>query len=493
MSIVEFKNVFYIYPNNNKYALENITFSVKKGEFFAVMGENGAGKTTLCKLINGLIPHHCGGRLSGTVTVDGLNTVESTIPQLALKAGIVLDDPDAQLFTSSVRHEAAFGSENLLLPPDEIEERITFALCAVGLKGYKERVPSTLSGGEKQRLSIAAALAMKGKILVLDDPLCRLDPDGAQEVITVLDDIRLKYQMTIIIVCGDSRKMAHYADRVCLLNNGRVSAIDTADKIFSDSDLLEENGIMPVKITERIKINHTTQCEHQGDAGLLFRTDSLLKKPMIQVSNFSYRYERSNININNINLTIYENDFIAVMGKNGCGKTTLLKNITGLLKPSGGDIYIRGRNTKELTVADISKEVGFVMQNPDTQLFTDSVYNETAFALKNLRLSKKEISQRVKDALNIVGLHDETAFPHALSRPDRIMTIIASVLAMGCRIIILDEVDAGNDYRGSLKIMNIARELHSKGFTIVFVTHNIYLADNFAHRLVKMERDYIYE
>jgi energy-coupling factor transport system ATP-binding protein len=171
----------------------------------------------------------------------------------------------------------------------------------------------------------------------------------------------------------------------------------------------------------------------------------------------------------------------------------LLKNITGLLHPSSGDIFIRGKNTKELKISEISKEIGFVMQNPDTQLFTDSVYKEVTFALKNKRLSKAEIKQRTEDALNTIGLEDWDAFPHALNKADRTKTVIACVLAMGCRIILFDEVDIGNDYRGCLKIMNIARDLHSKGFTIIFVTHNMFLANEYAHRLIKMERNGIIE
>jgi len=486
MSIIEFNNVSYKYSKKCEYALENVSFSVNKNEFLAVMGENGAGKTTLCKMINGIIPHRLGGYLSGTVTVDGINTAESAVPQLALKAGIVLDDPDAQFFTSTVRHEAAFGPENLLLPAVEIEERISSALCAAGLKGFQDRSPSTLSGGEKQRLSIAAALAMKSEILVFDDPLCRLDPDGAQEVMNVLNDLRAKNQITVIFISGDSEKMARYADKVCILNNGRIAAFDSAENIFSGSGLLEKNGIRPLPVKAQL---------NQKFAGV-HRNDCKNQKEAVRIDNFSFLYPNG-VNIKNINLTIYENDFIAVTGKNGCGKTTLLKNITGLLRPSGGDIYIRGKNTKELTIADISKEAGFVMQNPAAQLFTDSVFKEAAFALENmrreLRLSKQEISRRVKSALDTVGLRDEKAFPFALSGPDRAKTVIASVIAAGCRIIILDESDVGNDYRGSLKIMNILRELNSKGFTIIFVTHNMYLADEYARRIIKMERDGIYE
>ena len=486
--IIEFKNVFCKYPQNSGYALENLNISVLKGEFLAVMGKNGSGKTTFCKLINGIIPHLCAGRLSGLVLVDGKSTVEQTVPQLALKAGIVLDDPDVQLFTSTVRDEAAFGPQNLLLPQDEILERIKYALSAVGLKGFEDRTPSTLSGGEKQRLSIAAALAMKGEILILDDPLCRLDPDGAREVMAVLKNLRDQFGITIVMATCESDMTAKYADRVCVLNNGRIAALDKAENIFSDCALLEENGIQPVNYSGNR--NEMVFCNLSGISARTEAYDPRSKNPVIQITDFSYNYGQGDVSIKNINLTIYENDFIAIIGKNGCGKTTLLKNITGLLRPSGGDILIHGRSIKKMSISGISKEAGFVMQNPDTQLFTDSVFKETVFALKNMRLSKTEIKKRALEAIAAAGLEEKADdYPHALSRTDRTRTVIACVLAMGCKIVIFDEIDAGNDYPGNVKIMNIARDLHQKGFTIIFVTHNMFLANNYARRIVKMERD----
>ncbi|MDR1840006.1 MAG: ATP-binding cassette domain-containing protein [Treponema sp.] len=477
--IINIENVYYSYPRKNKWALENINLSIEEGEFLAVMGENGAGKTTLLRLINGIIPHSSQGRFLGSVKIDGERTDTSSVARLALKVGMVLDDPDAQIFTSSVFGEAAFGPENLLLPESEIIERVEFALSAVGLLSLKDRQPATLSGGEKQRLAIACALAMKGRILVLDEPLARLDPQGEAEVMSVVRDICQKYQITVIMASHDSEKMAESADRVCVLKDGRVAVCDTARKIFADSALLEENGIQPPCAVD---INAVFSLKKERLSG----AESGI--PAIEIKNFCYYYG-DGARIENINISIKDNDFTAIIGNNGCGKTTLLKNITGLLRPSGGDIFIRGKNVKELTVSGISKEIGFVMQNPDNQLFTDSVFNEVSFALKNMRLSKKEIDSRVQDALCAVGLKDADAFPHALSRADRTKTLVACVLAMGCKIIIFDEVDAGQDYKSSRHIMNLARELWHKGFTILFVTHNMSLACEYAHKLVIMNRN----
>jgi len=490
--IINIENVYYSYPKEKKWALENISLAVEKGEILAVMGENGAGKTTFCRLLNGIIPNLTEGRFLGNVTVDGENTRETQVPRLALKTGMVLEDPDAQLFTSRVRDEAAFGPENLLLPPDEIEERAAFALSETGLYGFEERFVSTLSGGEKQRLAIACALAMGGKILVLDEPLSRLDPHGAAEIISVLRSLREKYQITVIMAANDSNSAA-LADRVCVLKNGRVAACDASEKIFADLALLEENGIQAPCDADIEKVFKAGKpaCPETENSTISGAT-------AVKITDLCFSYGKTDAfikagtsikagaSIENINLTVEQGDFTAIIGKNGCGKTTLLKCITGLLRPSSGEIYINGKNTKELSVSGISKEAGFVMQNPDSQLFTDSVFNEVSFALKNARLSKEEIQKRTQDALNTVGLTEPDAFPHALRRADRTKVVIASVIAMGCKILIFDEVDIGQDRKGCIHIMNTAKELNSRGYTIIFVTHNMSLVCEYARKLIVM-------
>jgi energy-coupling factor transport system ATP-binding protein len=489
MSLIKLENVSYIYPRSKIKSLKGINLTIMEGEFLVVMGASGAGKTTLCKLVNGIIPHSQGGNLQGTVSIDGIHTDKSTVPRLAMLVGMAFDDPDAQLFTSTVRGEAAFGPENQLLPPQEIEDRVKDALAAVALGGFENRPPKTLSGGEKQRLVIAAALSQRGKILVLDEPLCRLDPQGASEVMAVINNIRQKNKLTVIMTTHDSVVASEYADRVCILKEGSITALDTPKNIFNNLALLEDAAIQPLAETEEFPAGFHLSHEFRAEEGL--QADLPLKKPVIEISNFSFSYDKSINCIENLNLSIRDNDFVGIMGSNGCGKTTLLKNITGLLFPSCGDIFIHGKNTKNLSITDISCEIGFVMQNPDNQLFTDSVCNEVAFALKNMRLSRDEIKQRTQDALDTVCLDDKEAFPPALSRADRTRAVIACVLAMGCKILIFDEVDVGQDYHGSRHIMNIARELHSKGYTIIFVTHNISLAQEYARRLIIMHKNSI--
>jgi energy-coupling factor transport system ATP-binding protein len=213
----------------------------------------------------------------------------------------------------------------------------------------------------------------------------------------------------------------------------------------------------------------------------------------IRIERLRYAWDSRGNALEDVTLTVADNEFTAIIGQNGAGKTTLLKNITGLLRPAGGEIVIRGRNSRDMSVSAIAAEIGFVTQNPDRQLFTSTVYDEAAFALKTAGLSGAEIRRRVEDALAAVGLSEEReTFPPALGRGDRAKVVIASVLAMGSKTLILDEPAAGQDYRGSRRIMDIAAELRGRGYTVLFVTHNMALAAEYAQRIVVMKDGRVY-
>ncbi|MDR2259018.1 MAG: energy-coupling factor ABC transporter ATP-binding protein [Treponema sp.] len=215
-------------------------------------------------------------------------------------------------------------------------------------------------------------------------------------------------------------------------------------------------------------------------------------EPAIQIDNVSYSYDSENNSIEDINLTIEDNEFVAIIGQNGAGKSTLLKNLTGLLRPAKGEIYIRGKNTRAMSVSLISTEIGFVLQNPDRQLFASTVYDEVAYALINAGMSQEDIKSRIRESLEVVGISAMAdMFPPALSKGDRAKVVIASVLAMGSKTIILDEPTSGQDYRSCHQIMDIIRNLHRKGHTIIFVTHNMSLVAEYARRTIVMMQKHI--
>jgi energy-coupling factor transport system ATP-binding protein len=215
-------------------------------------------------------------------------------------------------------------------------------------------------------------------------------------------------------------------------------------------------------------------------------------EPAIKIEHVSYSYDSENNSIEDINLTIEDNEFVAIIGQNGAGKSTLLKNLTGLLRPTKGEIYIRGKNASTMPISVISAEIGFVLQNPDRQLFASTVYDEVAYALINAGINQEEIKSRIQASLESVGLSAMTdMFPPALSKGDRAKVVIASVLAMGSKTIILDEPTSGQDYRSCHQIMDIAKDLHRQGHTIIFVTHNMSLVAEYAHRTIVMMQKHV--
>ena len=474
-ALITLENVSWAYSRAQDWALKNIDLTIEEGEFIAIMGENGAGKTSFCRLLNGLIPHSLPGKLLGTVTIDGVLTASSTVAHLAQKVGTVFEDPRTQLFTARAGDETAFALENLLLPPAQIKERAAWALDAAGLSAYADRAPSTLSGGQQQRLAIAAALAMAEKILVLDEPASQLDPDGAREVLSLISDLRDRKRLTVVMATNSAGEAAEFAGRICVLKNGRIAACDTPQRIFAEYNTILNTFSSSVSSVVANRRFDVPSCE-----------SPLL--PCIQIEHLYYQYDSDNMVLNDINLVIGENDFTVITGRNGCGKTTLLKNISGLVRPLRGNILLRGRDTAKMDVAEIAGEIGFVMQDPDRQLFESTVYDEVAFALnRTMKGKKNEIRDKVEEALSVVGLLDKREhFPLALGRADRVKTVFAAILAMGPRIIMLDEPFAGQDMSGCRLITDVLSLLHQKGYTILVVTHNISVVAEYARRIVQM-------
>lgn len=512
---IELKQVSYRYARTDKYVINNLDFSVKPGEFVAVMGENGAGKSTLCQIIIGIIPNSLGGRLKGDVIVGGLNTKEASIAELATRVGIVLDDPETQLFTTSVRSEVAFGPENLNSPVEEIKERIRWVLDVVRLTGYEDRLPTALSGGQKQRLAIAAALAMRPSILVLDEATSQVDPLGVVEVLTLVKELNQKYGMTIVMTTDQSEEVAKLADRVLVLDKGSLVAEGTPRQIFSDTALFSRLMIRAPQVSQLgMKLS---QAGHplksfpvsleEGCQGII---ELLADKPasppkqepeavtgveakpqndvIISVKDLDYVYQPQDVKaVKNVTFDVHKGEFVAIIGQNGSGKTTVLKNLLGLLKPTSGSVMVAGRDTKTTAVAELAQHVGFVLQNPDQQLFAETVEDEISFGPRNLGLDEATVKDRLEQALKLVGLEAQRKeFPPALSKGERAKVVIASALALNPEVIVLDEPTTGQDYKGCHQIMQIARSLHEEGRTIVFVTHHMALVAEYARRVIVM-------
>ncbi|MEM2417003.1 MAG: energy-coupling factor transporter ATPase [Nitrososphaerota archaeon] len=503
MSIINIENFYWKYLGSKDYALKNINLKIEKGEFIGIMGPTGAGKSTLCLAIAGLIPWVLPGEIKGNIIIDGMNTRNYSIKYITEKVGIVFQDPEIQFIMMSVEDEVAIGLEKMNLPRVEMIKRVDWALDVVGMKEYKDVSPEELSGGQKQRVAIATMLAKQPEILVLDEPTSDLDPKGKMEVFSVISNLRKEFDTTIIMATHESEKILKFADRIIVLNKGSKIFEDSPEKIFSRIDELKNIGIRPPQIIEVCnKLGCGTVLAIEEAKEILNKKFNLEnrkyyqkidflkindRKPVIEVQNVSYIYPNGFKALENINLTIYEKDYIAIIGQNGSGKTTLAKHFNGILKPTNGKVLVYGMDTKKTSISEIAKKVGYCFQNPDHQIFSNTVEEEIMFGLKQIGLSKKEIEKKVSEILKIVGLEEyRYEDPSFLGKGQRQRLAVASILALEPKILVVDEPTTGQDYAMIKDLMNLLTHLNNIGNTIIIITHDMEIAAEYAKRIIIM-------
>jgi energy-coupling factor transport system ATP-binding protein len=507
-SIVSIKELKYRYRGQKEFALDGINLELPRGEFLVIMGPSEAGKSTLAATINGLIPHFHKGKFLGDVTVMGRNTRENTVAQMSEIVGMVFQDFEAQLFSTNVELEVAFGPENFAVDREEIGRRINENLEYVGLDAVRHRPPSTLSGGQKQKLAIASVLALKPSVLVMDEPTTDLDPISKIGIFEITHRLCKRDDLTLMIIEHETEE-ALFADRVAFIKDGQLVKIGPTQDMLSDVDLMESLGVMPLGIPKFFKKLGWPELPLTPDEGIKsFKAggwkvseqkflelvakeqDELnhLSKPLIQCRDLGFSYSPEVHALNGINLNIYEGEMVAIVGQNGSGKTTLAKHFNGLLLPTAGEVLVNDLPTREQGVFILGKKVGYVFQNPDHQIFSETVFDEVAFSPRLRKLSEEEVKIRVNEALEAVGLAGfETEDPFALTKSGRQRVAVAAVLAAKPDVLILDEPTTGLDYAEQRSMMNMVRSLNEQGSTIIFVTHHMWVVAEYARRVFVMK------
>ncbi|HIP87750.1 MAG TPA: ABC transporter ATP-binding protein [Anaerolineales bacterium] len=492
----------YAYAETSRPALRHVNGEVEEGTFVVIMGHEGAGKSTLCYALNALVPRFFRGEYTGQVIVHGLEVGRAKVAEMSRRVGLVLQDFEAQLFSTSVELEVAFGPENLCLPREEIERRINRYLRFVGLVEMRRREPASLSGGQKQRLAIASVLALEPPVLVMDEPTTDLDPIGREEVLTVADTLRQE-QRTLLIVDHDPETGVD-ADQIWLMRDGEIVAQGPPRRVLTDLPLLESCGVQPPSTValfqtlgwpdQPLTVEEAIAAIQRHDLArprpLQVPTASTDGRPAIlEVCDVDFVYPTRAVKaLDRVGLQIHEGEFIAIVGQNGSGKTTLAKHLNGLLKPTQGEVLFRGQPVREIRRTEIARCVGYVFQNPDHQIFASTVREEVGFSLKMAGMDAKTIEGRVAEALEVVGLSGyEEEVPFTLTKGERQRVAVASVLAAQPQVIILDEPTTGLDYRHQRSMMEMLRALHRRGHTVIIITHSMWVAAEYAERVVVMK------
>lgn len=519
--LINLQNVTFTYEGDI-VALSDLNLTVKKGEFVVVLGANGAGKSTLCYLISGIVPHIYGGRRRGDVLIGDIDPWDEPLYTTAQRCGLLMQDPEVQLFMPTIKAELAFGPSNLGISREDIAQRTKEALELVRMAGLEERNPRDLSGGQKQRTALASVLTMKPQILILDEPTSQLDPLGRWEVGSAIEELKRKGNLAIVMTTHETEEILPLADQVLVLDRGRTVLQGSPREVFTQTEQLDEAGIKtPAMIRTQLKF--FSNPPSSKDSPPLIKTnltvveladeiqkavaDGILKVNS-QITPSSSQLSQSSSSseaileargltvefpgppkvtaLQDINLRINRGEFIGIIGQNGSGKSTLVKTFVGLLRPQKGNVLYKGQSIHNLSIGEIARRIGLVLQNPDYQLFTSSCRDEVRFGLQNLGLPESEIPQLIDEALDLVGLKDEAdIFPFRLSFGDRRKLAVAATIALNPEVLIMDEPTTAQDHRGRYQLADLALELHNqKDSTIIMITHDVDLIARYAQRLI---------
>ncbi len=490
------KNISFSYKNEEKniLAVDNVSFSVGDGELVAVLGHNGSGKSTLAKLINGLgLPD------DGDIVVFGKNTRSDDLWEIRKSCGMVFQNPDSQIVASIVAEDIAFGLENTGVETEKMEGIIDDALEIVGMSGFKEHSTQNLSGGQKQKIAIAGIFAMKPKCIILDEATAMLDPIGRESVLKTVLRLRERFGISVIMITHFIDEAA-LCDKVYVMNDGKIVMEGKTRDVLTRGEELVKIGLEEpfyVELAERLGLKkrlYTTEEFAKAALPFVKKEKSVITKnekksnTVLSVKGVYYKYDREPV-IKNISFDVKEGSFTVIIGHTGSGKSTLLRNLNGLYKAQRGEILFKGKNIGEYD--DICSKIGIVFQNPDNQLFEETVLKEVMFGGLNIGMSLAEAEENAKAALDAVGFSMEKIekSPFELSGGEKKRVTIAAALIMKPEILVLDEPCAGLDPQGRRDIKNCIKKIRQeRDLSVIMVTHSMEDAAELGEHIVVLSK-----
>ena len=509
MNVIEIRDLTYTYPGASRPTLDHLNLNVEKGDFLAIIGNNGCGKSTLCKTMNGLIPHFIAGEFQGSVLVDQQDTRTMDVGRIAGKVGYVYQDFENQIVRPTVLDDASYACMNYAMP--DYLERGREALRQCGLEGREQEYIWQLSGGQTHLLALAGAVSLEPDVLILDEPIAQLDPKHADLIYGVLKNLNETWGKTIIVIEHHTEYIADYCHHVALLKDGHTEWVLPSDEALRRVEELQECNIFPPQVTiaahqmkkegmlaEDTVLPTTIEAGKKVFDRLLYRgeicteweapgekqkeTESVVSYRKVSVSYRAVKGEAKQI-FRNLNLEIKKGEKIALIGSNGAGKSTLMKLMTGLIKPSEGEILLKGKGIRDTKPEALSKMISLVYQNPEEMFIKDSIERDIAFAMEARNTENwQERTKALLEQFRLTELKDRDG--RLLSGGQMRRASLAIGIALNPEILLLDEPTANLDIATRKEIMRTLNEMKDSTETVLIATHDMQLVCEWAERII---------
>ena len=504
MNVLEIKDLTFTYPGAAAPTLNHIDLNIEKGDFIAIVGNNGCGKSTLCKVMNGLIPHFISGEFEGAVLADGVDTQTVEIGDLAKIVGYVYQDFENQIVRPTVLDDASYACMNYAMP--DYLERGRQALKNCGLEGKDDEYIWQLSGGQTHLLALAGAVSLEPEVLILDEPIAQLDPRHADLIYGILKDLNERLGKTIIVIEHHTEYIADYCKHVVLLKDGHVEWMIPTKDALDKVETLQASNIFPPQVTlvayhlrEQGKLAYDLVLPSTISAGeevfreLTFVAPQIQEKKSqgkevsatfrdISVSYRTVKGEPKKI-YEKLNLDLHKGEKIALIGSNGAGKSTMMKLMTGLVKPNEGEIFLKGLPVHETKPEQLSKYVSMVYQNPEDMFIKDSIEADIAYAMQVRNVENwQEKTAALLERFRLTNLKNRDG--RLMSGGQMRRASLAIGVALCPEILLLDEPTANLDIATRKEIMKTLKDMEDVTDTVMIATHDMQLVSEWAERII---------
>lgn len=497
---INFENMTFQYETQSNPTLKNINLKIYRGEKVAIVGPSGSGKSTLGHCINGLAPYFYKGQITGRLEIFGENL--NGIFEHSKYVGTVLQDSDAQFVGLSVAEDIAFSLENSCEEAKEMHKQVSEIAKFVKIDELLNMKPHNLSGGQKQKVSLAGIMVEDTNIVLYDEPLASLDPLSGKYAIELIDELHYEKSLTSIIIEHRLEDVLHRKlDRVIVMDKGEIIANDTPDNILRSSILKDINIREPLYISalkySGFDLNQLEDISDIRKIDFSIAKNEILnwietehthnkqeyKEVILEINDVNFSYNENKQILKNISFNVKKGEMVSIVGSNGAGKSTMSKIIAGFEKLEDGSILYEGSDITNESITDRANKIGFVLQNPNSMISKINIFDEVALGLRMRNTSEEDVEKRVNHILEICKLKEYRKWPiKALSYGQKKRVTIASILVLDPKIIILDEPTAGQDLFHYREIMEFLKQLHNYGITIIFITHDMHLMLEYTDR-----------